>query len=111
VSGKGAVLIGGPGDTLVGANSGKDTFVFAGNFGQNTINGYVGNANGNFDTLQLDKSAFGSIQTIQNNAHEVVSGGVTSTVITDPHNSADTITLTGVKLASLHFDATHFLLV
>ena len=33
-----------------------------------------------------------------------------NTVITDPHNSADTITLTGVSLSSLHFDASHFLL-
>ncbi len=102
-----AVLIGGPGDTLTGGK-GTDTFVFTGNFGQDTTT----NFNVAKDIIELDKSAFGSSPAaIVNDAQQVVSGGVTSTVITDPHNSADTITLTGVKLASLHFDANHFLLV
>jgi hypothetical protein len=105
--GKGAVLIGGPHDTLNGANSGKDTLVFAGDFGQNTINNYVGKANGNYDTIQLDKSDFANLAAVQNAAQQVGS----NTVITDPHNSADTITLTGVSLSSLHFDASHFALV
>ena len=37
-NGVGAALVGGNGDTLNGANSGKDTFVFMGNFGQDTVN-------------------------------------------------------------------------
>ena len=52
-NGVGAALVGGNGDTLNGANSGKDTFVFMGDFGQDTINGYIGKANGNFDVIQL----------------------------------------------------------
>jgi len=105
-NGVGAVLIGGPGDTLNGATSGKDTFVFAGDFGQNTINGFVAKANGNYDIIQLDKSEFGSLGAVM--AAAVQHGS--NTVITDPHNSADTITLTGVSPSSLHFDAQHFLL-
>src|SRR5208283_4224148 len=34
-----------------------------------------------------------------------------NTVITDPLHPTDTITLAGVSLSSLHFDASHFLLV
>jgi len=37
-NGVGAALVGGNGDTLNGANSGKDTFVFMGDFGTNTVN-------------------------------------------------------------------------
>ena len=104
-NGDGAVLIGGPGDTLNGANSGKDTFVFAGDFGQNTINNYIGKANGNYNVIQLDKSEFANLTAVKT-ATQVGS----NTVITDPHNHADTITLTGVSLSSLHFDASHFVL-
>ena len=64
-NGVGAVLIGGPRDTLNGANSGKDTFVFAGDFGQNTINNYVGKANGNYDVIQLDHSEFANLAAVQ----------------------------------------------
>ena len=41
-NGVGAALVGGNGDTLNGANSGKDTFVFMGDFGTNTVNNYIG---------------------------------------------------------------------
>ena len=50
--------MGGNGDTLNGANSGKDTFVFMGEFGTNTVNNYIGKANGNFDVIQLSKSDY-----------------------------------------------------
>ena len=52
--------MGGNGDTLNGANSGKDTFVFMGDFGTNTVKNYIGKANGNFDVIQLSKSDFGT---------------------------------------------------
>ena len=57
-NGVGAALVGGNGDTLNGANSGKDTFVFMGDFGTNTVNNYIGKANGNFDVIQLSKSDY-----------------------------------------------------
>jgi hypothetical protein len=108
-SGKGAVLIGGPGDTLNGATSGKDTFVFAGDFGQNTINGFVAKANGNYDIIQLDKSDFANLTAVQNAAQQVGS----NTVITyaDPHNhAASTITLTGLAFHRCILTLSHFLL-
>ncbi len=107
VSGNGAVLIGGPSDTLNGANSGKDTFVFTHDFGQNIINGFVAKANGNFDIIQLDHSEFANLAAVQAATHQVGS----NTVITDPHSPADTITLTGISLSSLHFDVSLFALV
>jgi len=105
-NGQGDVLIGGPGDTLNGATSGKDTFVFAGDFGQNIINNFISKGEWNYDVIQLDKSEFANLAAVQAATHQVGS----NTVITDPHNSADTITLTGVSVSSLHFDAQHFLL-
>ena len=107
-NGVGAALVGGNGDTLNGANSGKDTFVFMGDFGKDTVNNYNGKANGNFDVIQLSKSDFKSLTAVQSAATQTP--GSANTVITDPINH-DTITLAGVSLSSLHFDASHFLLV
>jgi hypothetical protein len=96
------VLVGGNGDTLTG-NKGTDTYVFMGQFGANTITNY----NPAKDLIQLDSSEFvGGLAAVKLAAVQTASG----TVITDPAHSADTITLTGVNLASLHFDANHFLL-
>ena len=108
-NGVGAALVGGNGDTLNGANSGKDTFVFMGDFGTNTVNKYIGKANGNFDVIQLSKSDFGTNPAALAN-YATQAPGSANTVITDPVNH-DTITLVGVSLSSLHFDASHFLLV
>ncbi len=107
-NGIGAALVGGNGDTLNGANSGKDTFVFMGDFGQDTVNNYIGKANGNFDVIQLSKSDFTSLMAVQSAATQAA--GSSNTIITDPINH-DTITLAGVSLSSLHFNAGHFLLV
>ena len=104
-NGVGAALVGGNGDTLNGASSGKDTFVFMGDFGQDTVNHYI--ANGNVDVIQLDHSEFTDLAAVLLATHQVGS----NTVITDPYNSANTITLTGISETSLHFDASHFLLV
>jgi Ca2+-binding RTX toxin-like protein len=102
LAGKGAtVLVGGNGDQLTG-NAGADTYVFMGQFGANTIT----NFNPNKDIIELDRSEFHNLNTVQFFAVQTASG----VVITDPNNAVDTITLTGVNLASLHFDASHFLL-
>jgi Ca2+-binding RTX toxin-like protein len=98
VATKGAtVLIGGPGDTLTGGK-GADTYVFTGHFGQNTITNY----NPDKDIIALDHTEFANAQTA---ATQVGA----NTVISD--NAGDTITLTGVNLSQLHFDANHFVLV
>ena len=107
-NGHGNILIGGPNDTLNGATSGNDTFVFMGDFGHNTVNNYIGKANGNYDVIQLDKSEFGTnAAALADDAQQVGS----NTVITNPLTPADTITLIGVQFSSLHFDASHFMLV
>ena len=111
-NGVGAALVGGNGDTLNGANSGKDTFVFMGDFGRETVNNYIGKANGNFDVIQLSKTDFGTgpaaLANLANDATQAP--GSHNTVVTDPVNH-DTITFAGVSLSSLHFDASHFMLV
>jgi VCBS repeat-containing protein len=94
------VLIGGPGDTLTGGK-GADTYVFTGNFGQNTITNY----NANKDIVELDQSQFTSLAAVQAATHQV---GANTVITVD---AAGTITLTGVSLSQLHFDASHFLLV
>jgi Bacterial cadherin-like domain len=102
LAGKGAtVLVGGNGDTLTG-NKAADTFVFMGQFGQNMIT----NFDPKHDIIQLDHNEFANLNAVMHAAVKTASG----TVITDPTNSADKVTLVGVDLASLHFDATHFLL-
>jgi len=88
-NGIGAALVGGNGDTLNGANSGKDTFVFMGDFGKDTVNNYIGKANGNFDVIQLSKSDFGTNPAaLMYDATQAP--GSANTVITDPVNH-DTI--------------------
>jgi len=85
------VLIGGPGDTLKGG-IGLDTFVFGPNFGLNTVKSFVPI----LDEIQLPKSEFANFAAVQADMTQV--GG--NTVIT--YDAHDTITLVGVKEASLH---------
>jgi uncharacterized repeat protein (TIGR03803 family)/VCBS repeat-containing protein len=100
------VLIGGPGDILTGGK-GTDTYAFLGQFGPNTITNY----NANKDIIELDhsNSQFKDLAAVQAATHQVGTGANAYTVITD--HMGDTITLTGVSLSQLHFDASHFLLV
>jgi hypothetical protein len=100
LAGNGAtVLIGGPNDTLTGGK-GADTFVFMGQFGANTITNY----NPNKDIIQLDHNEFKDLNAVTQAALPTTSG----TVITD--HAGDSVTLVGVNLNQLHFDASHFLL-
>ena len=102
LGGNGAdVLIGGRGDVLTGGN-GPDQFVFKGNFGTNEVTDFSA-----ADTLQLDKSTFGSAADVL--AHDATSDGHGNTTITDPHNSANVIILDHVNLNQLH--VSDFLLV
>src|SRR5262245_54802095 len=94
------VLIGGPGDTLTGGK-GADTYVFTGLFGQNTITNYHANK----DIIDLAHSQLTTLGAVHDATHQVGA----NTVITV--GTAGTITLTGVSLSQLHFDASHFLLV
>jgi len=62
--------------------------------------------NASKDIIELDhsNSQFSDLTAVQKATHQVGA----NTVITD--NAGDTITLTGVSLSQLHFDASHFLL-
>jgi len=97
---KGAVLIGGHDDILKGGN-GSDIFVFSGQFGSNTVK----NFDANHDLMQFDRSFYLSIADVQSHAHQVGADTVIDGLGTND------VTLTGVKLASLHFDTSHMLLV
>jgi serralysin len=97
--------VGDPGNTLNGADSGMDTFVFSGNFGQNTITNFA-TSPGNHDTLELSKAQFGDLATmIQNGDIQQVGH---NTLITDPLNSADTIKLMGVSALELESHPNNF---
>jgi hypothetical protein len=54
------ILIGGPGDVLNAASYGQDSFVFANNFGHETIN----NFHPALDVIQLQQSQFGSLAAV-----------------------------------------------
>jgi VCBS repeat-containing protein len=102
VATKGATtLIGGPGDTLTGGK-GADTYVFLGQFGQDTITNY----NPNKDIIELDHTWFADLFAVQLAASQQV--GSNNTIITDKRG--DSVTLVGTSLSQLHFDASHFLL-
>jgi len=85
------VLDGGAGaDRLTGGN-GDDRFVFSGAFGRDTVTDFT-----HGDQIQLDHSAFADFGAVMSHAEQVG----TDVVIT--LDATDSITLTGVKLASLN---------
>jgi hypothetical protein len=89
------------GHAVAGAATGHaaDTFVFAPDFGQNTIT----NFNVHNDTLELPKSEVADLATVLADAHQ----NGTDTVIA--HDAHDIITLHNVSLSQLH--DSHILLV
>jgi Ca2+-binding RTX toxin-like protein len=95
------VLIGGPGDMLTGGK-GADIYVFTGHFSQNTITNY----NPSKDIIELDHTEFANLGLVHQATQQV---GPNTVSISD--NAGDSITLIGVSLNQLHFDASHFLLV
>jgi len=90
-------LVGGPGDTL-NAGYSADTFLFAPNFGKETVNHF----NPQIDVIDLPHSLFQDFAAVQADMHTVGS----STVIT--LDAADSITLTNVAAINLHSQNFHF---
>jgi hypothetical protein len=84
-------LIGGPGDTLNAASYGQDTFVFANNFGHETIN----NFHPAQDIIQLQQSQWGSLANVMADIHQV---GADSVLTLD---AGHVITLANIQHASL----------
>ncbi len=97
---KGAVLIGGHDDLLKGGN-GSDIFVFAGQFGANTIK----NFDAHHDMMQFNHAFYASIADIQSHAQQIGADTVLDGV------GSNDVMIVGVQLTSLHFDQSHFLLV
>jgi VCBS repeat-containing protein len=84
------ILIGGPGDILNGGVA-RDTFVFAGDFGHNTINNYQSAT----DYIQLQQSQVGSIANVLGDLHQV---GANAVLTIDADH---VITITNMQVASL----------
>ena len=93
------ILIGGPGDVLNAASFGQDTFVFANNFGHDTIN----NFHPALDFIQLQQSQFGSLAAVMADIQQV---GADSVLTLDANH---VITIANTPHASL--TATDFHLV
>ncbi len=84
------ILIGGPGDVLNAASFGQDTFVFANNFGHETIN----NFHPALDVIQLQQSQFGSLAAVMADIQQVGANSVLTldanhviTIANTPHAS------------------------
>jgi VCBS repeat-containing protein len=84
------ILVGGPGDTLNAASFGQDTFVFADNFGHETIN----NFHPALDVIQLQQSQFGSLAAVMADIQQVGADSVLTldanhviTITNTPHTS------------------------
>jgi VCBS repeat-containing protein len=90
-------LVGGPGNTLTGGNS-ADTFLFAPNFGKETIN----NFNTAQDVIDLPHSEFASFAAVQADMH---ASGANTVIALDPN---DAITLSHIAVANLHAQNFHF---
>ena len=85
------ILIGGPGDVLNAASFGQDTFVFANNFGHDTIN----NFHPALDVIQLQASQFGSLAAVMADIQQV---GADSVLALDANH---VITIANTSHASL----------
>jgi len=85
------ILIGGPGDTLNAASYGLDTFVFANNFGHDTIN----NFHPTLDVIQLQQSQWGSLANVMADIHQV---GADSVLTLDANH---VITIANIQHTSL----------
>jgi hypothetical protein len=81
---------------------------FSGDFGHNTINNFITKPGGNHDILEFSKAQFGDLATMirEGDIQQVGS----DTLITNPHNSADTVKLVGISALELesHLSNFHF---
>ena len=88
------------GDDLLVGNGGSDTFVFADNFGNDTIKDFEANyaVGGRHDTIQFSKSVFDDFASMQSHASQVGQDVVIST-------GSNSLTLKNATLSGLdHYD-------
>jgi hypothetical protein len=86
-------------DVLVGQGH-SDTFVFAPNFGNDTVKGFTAGGSGH-DTIQFSQSVFDSFASVLSHASQVGHDVVIST-------GDDTLTLKNTKLGALNSHDFHF---
>ena len=92
-------LYGGPNDTLIGGN-GRDNFVFAPNFGNQTIEHF----DPKHDVITLSSNSFADYAAVHADVH---SSGANTVISFD---ADDTITLANFSAAHLHAHNFHFIL-
>ena len=89
-------LIGSVGNDMLFGGFGADTFVFAGNFGHDTVGDFfAGSGNGANDFVQFDRSIFSNFTDVLQHAQQI---GNDTTITVDPNRS---VTLQNVALNSL----------
>ena len=86
-------------DVLVGQGH-SDTFVFAPNFGNDTVKGFIARRNGH-DTIQFSKTEFDSFASVLSHASQVGNDVVIAT-------GSDSVTLKNVKIGALNSHDFHF---
>jgi Ca2+-binding RTX toxin-like protein len=94
-------LSGGAGNDTLNGGSGNDTFVFAPNFGKDTIADFQ-NTGGTQDILQFDHTIFADFSTVESHMAQVGSDVV---ITVDDHNS---VVVQNMTLSNLHASDFHF---
>jgi hypothetical protein len=99
-SNSGSTLVSTSGNDLLVGTGHSDTFVFAPNFGNDVIKGFVAGGAGH-DTIQFSKSVFDSFASVLSHASQVGQDVVISAGV-------DTLTLKNTKVGALHGYDFHF---
>jgi hypothetical protein len=99
-SNSGSAQVSTTGNDIFVGTSHSDTFVFAPNFGNDVIKGFVA-AGAAHDTVEFSKSVFDSFASVLSHASQVGQDVVIST-------GADSLTLKNTKIGALHNYDFHF---
>ena len=89
------------GDDFFVGNGGSDTFVFADNFGNDTIKDFEDASGSRHDTIEFSKSVFDDFANMLSHASQVGQDVVIST-------GDNSLTLKNVKLSGLDHNDFHF---
>jgi hypothetical protein len=99
-SNSGSTLVSTSGNNILVGTGHSDTFVFAPNFGNDVVKGFVAGGAGH-DTIQFSASVFDSFATVLSHASQVGQDVVISA-------GADSLTLKNTKIGTLHGYDFHF---
>ncbi len=96
-----AAFLSGLGNDIFTAGGGNDQFVFNPGFGQDLITNFVPGAGATHDDVLFDHAILADFNSVMSHAAEVPDGPGVDTVIIDPNNPNDTLTLQHVAKATL----------